>query len=566
MIQEAIKKSMKFDPFITNSRIIAVVLALVSLAGLPVCKTPAEGQLAQRVEKVRQELERLDPAMGDWQGSWISKDGTETPLVAQVIALGDRKYQANLFEEFDRPNPPIAVLKGQFEGPDPKVHLKGQSEAGSYCKTQWQGIINLNPEGNFTGTFKGPKQGRFMMRKIFRLPPTLGAKPPAGAIVLFDGTNFDQWEHPRGVRGVNQLGGFISLSEIVGGENCAAYLRSRIWSEKQQQAVLESASDDGIKAWLNGQLVHANNVKRTCFRWGMEDRVNVTLKQGWNELMLKVVNYTGDWAATARLVAGGKPPDTVRLKNIGEADLHGQSKQGTRKYLQKNDDYLTEWQVSGPYRQEGKSGEEIFDIAFAPEDPNAKDVLWRSIDRSEFDTNQVRWKLVNGAMEVRPGSTSIITKRKFTDFKVHVEFRTPFMPEPGEQGRGNSGVFPQARYEVQILDSYGLLERNEFYCGGLFGTGPPSVNMCAPQMHWQTYDITYHAPRFDRFGRKIKHARMTVIHNGVKIHDDVQLYRQGGAPLDSNFTEPGGLMLQEHGARVQFANIWLVELPEETDN
>jgi len=173
--------------------------------------------------------------------------------------------------------------------------------------------------------------------------------------------------------------------------------------------------------------------------------------------------------------------------------------------------------------------------------------------------DKVQWKLVGGAMEVTRGAGSIVTRKKFTDFKLHLEFRTPFMPDARGQGRGNSGVYLQGRYEVQILDSYGL-EGKDNECGGIYSVAAPLVNMCAPPMQWQTYDITFYAPRFDNNGQKIKNARLTVLHNGVKIHENVEIPKPTGGALDSNIAEPGGICLQDHGNPVQFRNIWLVEL------
>ena len=173
------------------------------------------------------------------------------------------------------------------------------------------------------------------------------------------------------------------------------------------------------------------------------------------------------------------------------------------------------------------------------------------------DNEPVQWKLVDGAMEVTR-SGSLITKRKFSDFKLHMEFRTPFMPEARGQGRGNSGVYLQGRYEVQILDSYAL-EGLHNECGGIYKVARPQENMCAPPMQWQSYDITFHAPRFDAAGNKTADARVTVLHNGVKIHDNVEIPKPTTAALDNNITEPGGVYLQDHGNPVQYRNIWLVE-------
>jgi hypothetical protein len=184
---------------------------------------------------------------------------------------------------------------------------------------------------------------------------------------------------------------------------------------------------------------------------------------------------------------------------------------------------------------------------------------WKRIGKKSGDQS-LQWKLVKpDAMEVRPRSGSMITKSQFADVMLHVEFRTPFMPDARDQKRGNSGVYLHGRYEVQVLDSYGL-EGMDNECGGIYKVAPPVVNMCAPPMQWQTYDITFHAPRFDSTGKIIRDARMTVIHNGVKIHDNVKISKATQASLGDDITRRGGIYLQDHGNPVQYRNIWLVEL------
>jgi hypothetical protein len=534
MLPEVKRENGKRRFFITRSQMVTSVSILFLCLALPCCTGPAMNQPGS----TKKATENIDPAMGDWQGSCKTNDGAKSPLVAQVIALGKGEYRANLLAEFDKRIPPIAVLNGRRVGA--KVRFSGRAKQGTYGGTEWWAVI----EGDkFTGKFRGRKTGSFVMEKIVRLSPTLGAKPPAGALVLFDGKDFDQWEH------LKKPAGLINLASIIGGNDCAAYLRTNVWSAKEQEAILELGSDDGVKVWLNGQLVHANNVMRGIGPG--QDKVKVTLKQGWNTLMLKVTQGGGDWAACVRLVG----TDGKKLHNIGER-YKGKD---TREYLDKNDGYLTVWSVSGPYRQEGKDGGEIFDVAFAPERPDAKGVKWEAVERSPFQKKSVQWKIVNDAMEIKPGSGSIVTKKKSTDFKLHLEFRTPFMPEARGQDRGNSGVYLQGRYEVQILDSYGL-EGRDNECGGIYKVGGPRVNMCAAPMQWQTYDITFHAPRFDNNGRKKEEACVTVYHNGVKIHDKVEIPKPTGGALDNNVTQPGGIYLQDHGNPVQFRNIWLVEL------
>jgi len=191
---------------------------------------------------------------------------------------------------------------------------------------------------------------------------------------------------------------------------------------------------------------------------------------------------------------------------------------------------------------------------------NGKDFKeWKHTSKKEGE-DEVKWELVDGAMEVKKGTASIITRKQFTDVRLHVEFRTPFMPDARGQGRGNSGVYLQGRYEVQVLDSYGL-EGKSNECGGIYGVAPSLVNMCAPPTQWQTYDITFRAPRFDGAGNRISNPTfLTVFHNGVKVHDKTEVRGPTTSSLGGKAADPGGIYLQNHGNAVQYRNIWLVEL------
>jgi hypothetical protein len=177
------------------------------------------------------------------------------------------------------------------------------------------------------------------------------------------------------------------------------------------------------------------------------------------------------------------------------------------------------------------------------------------------DGKDIGWKLFDGAMKSVPESGSIMTKQTFRDFKLHVEFKTPQMPADVKgEGRGNSGVYIQRRYEVQILDSYGL-EPKKNECGSLYEFRAPDKNVCRMPGRWQSYDIIFHAARFDG-NRKIKNARITIWHNGVLIHNDVELENKTGAGRPEG-PEPGPILLQEHGNEVSFRNIWIVPLQGE---
>ena len=153
-----------------------------------------------------------------------------------------------------------------------------------------------------------------------------------------------------------------------------------------------------------------------------------------------------------------------------------------------------------------------------------------------------------------------ITKMAVNDFRLHIEFRLPYMPHATGQGRGNSGVYIQQRYEVQVLDSFGL-EGVANECGGLYRQQAPDVNMCLPPLVWQTYDIWFTAARFDELGNKIANARITLLHNGVAIHDRREIVAKTGAGKPEG-PEPLPILLQNHGNPVRFRNIWIVLEPE----
>ncbi|MCS7306668.1 MAG: DUF1080 domain-containing protein [Thermoguttaceae bacterium] len=155
------------------------------------------------------------------------------------------------------------------------------------------------------------------------------------------------------------------------------------------------------------------------------------------------------------------------------------------------------------------------------------------------------------------GATS---KQKFDSCTIHLEFRTPFMPYARGQDRGNSGVYVQGRYEVQILDSFGL-EGLDNECGAIYGVARPKVNMCFPPLSWQTYDIEFQAAKWHN-GQMVQRPRMTVRHNGVVIHENVELpFATRAAPLPEG-PEKGPLFLQDHGCPVRFRNIWVLPKPE----
>lgn len=327
---------------ITTLLITSCLLTLASL------RADAQSAPAKKVEKpINYVLAQPDPMVGDWQG-----DGG---IVAQVYKGKDGQYQANLLTTFDTESNLIAVLQGT-----------SSADGMDFTGGDWNGVIK---DSQFSGSDGNKK---FNLTHVNRVSPTLGAKPPPGAIVLFDGSNLNAWAKKAG------------------------------------------------KDWLT-------------------------------------------------------------------------------------------------------------------EDGSAK------------------WKLVDGAVEIVPGTDCIITHQKFGDCHLHVEFRNICAP-------AKSAVFLETRYEVNINESYGRLEGTT--SGGLDNTSkdvPPRVRPSLPPLSWQTFDIDFTAPRFDAFGKKTANATMTVLLNGVMLCDHKELDVPFGAAGRLGEAPTGPLMLQDHTTPAQFRNIWLVE-------
>lgn len=158
---------------------------------------------------------------------------------------------------------------------------------------------------------------------------------------------------------------------------------------------------------------------------------------------------------------------------------------------------------------------------------------------------------------VRDGDA--VTRESFSDFQLHIEFLCPSMPEHAGQAKGNSGVYLHGRYEIQVLDSFGE-QAADNGCGGIYGIAKPLVNASRPAEEWQTYDIIFRAPRFDEADALIEKPRVTVIHNGIVIHNNLELPSVTGGAIGSDMPAAGPIMLQDHGDAVRYRNIWLRRL------
>ncbi len=187
---------------------------------------------------------------------------------------------------------------------------------------------------------------------------------------------------------------------------------------------------------------------------------------------------------------------------------------------------------------------------------------WESADSAG---KPVKWLVRDGYMEVVAGAGNIRTKRGFGSAQLHIEWRAP-LPATGEgQDRGNSGVFLMSHYEIQVLDSYHNDTYADGQAGAIYGQTPPLVNASRPPGQWQTYDIVFHRPVFGADGAVVRPASVTVLHNGVLVHDNdvitgwtvhhqVATYRPHPDRLP--------LLLQDHAHPVRYRNIWIRELPD----
>ncbi len=168
------------------------------------------------------------------------------------------------------------------------------------------------------------------------------------------------------------------------------------------------------------------------------------------------------------------------------------------------------------------------------------------------------WTVRDGYAEVRPGNGDILTKETFADYQLHVEFWLPLMPQAQGQARANSGVYNQGRIEVQVLDSHGQPPRDN-EAGGIYRVATPLRNASKPAERWQSYDIAYRAPRFGPDGKQTEKGRITVLFNGLLIHNNVGFDGQvTTAGLPGDLTKPGPILLQDHGNLVRFRNIWIL--------
>lgn len=206
------------------------------------------------------------------------------------------------------------------------------------------------------------------------------------------------------------------------------------------------------------------------------------------------------------------------------------------------------------------------DAGSATKAPSDAIVLFDGKDLSQWENAKTgaaaAWTVSGGAITVKPKTGDIKTKEKFEDIQLHIEWRTPTTITGDGQGRGNSGIFFQERYELQVLDNYTNVTYSNGQAGSIYKQLIPLVNASRKPGEWQTYDVVFTAPRFNSDGTLASPARITVFHNGVLVQNNVELkgsteyigqpqYKQHGA---------ASIQLQDHGNLVSFRNIWVRKL------
>jgi hypothetical protein len=193
--------------------------------------------------------------------------------------------------------------------------------------------------------------------------------------------------------------------------------------------------------------------------------------------------------------------------------------------------------------------------------PSDAIVLFDGKDLSKWTDQKngpAKWKIENGYMEVN-GTGNIATKESFGDCQLHLEWATPSEVKGEGQGRGNSGVFLQGRYEIQVLDSYNNKTYFHGQAGSVYKQHAPLVNASRKPGEWQTYDIIYHAPKFSDDGKVTEPGRVTVLQNGVLVQDNAEIYggtsHMGAPKYEKHGKAP--LQLQDHHNPVRYRNIWI---------
>jgi hypothetical protein len=247
------------------------------------------------------------------------------------------------------------------------------------------------------------------------------------------------------------------------------------------------------------------------------------------------------------LPGDGYRPDTSRKEALGSRQGDVVRAEGDNFKVELSSDHASVFGLDGQlYGKLARVHRQSPTLGAPP--PDGAVVLFDGSTAEHFENG----RLVQGDLLL----SDCTSRQAFGDHTLHIEFRTPFKPLARGQARGNSGVYIQSRYEIQVLDSFGL-EARDNHGGGIYQVAAPRVNMSYPPLSWQTYDVDFTAARYDDQGEKVANARVTIRHNGVLIHEDLEL-PQHTPGRDVEGPSDGPLYLQGHGNPVVFRNIWVV--------
>lgn len=197
--------------------------------------------------------------------------------------------------------------------------------------------------------------------------------------------------------------------------------------------------------------------------------------------------------------------------------------------------------------------------------PSGAVILFDGKDTSEWvhrrSGEPCKWRVENGELVVTANTADIVTKREFSSYRLHLEFWLPLEADHRDQARANSGVYNQGRWEIQILD----LWKNSTYpmggCGAIYAQKDPDKDAIKPPGWWNTYDFVFRAARFKEDGSVASQPRISVWHNGIRIHNDVELKGTATtAGLEGPMPHAGPILLQNHGSAIRFRNIWIVPM------
>ncbi len=197
--------------------------------------------------------------------------------------------------------------------------------------------------------------------------------------------------------------------------------------------------------------------------------------------------------------------------------------------------------------------------------PSDAIILFNGSDISQWETKSggpAKWKVSNGIMTAVKGAGNISTKLKFEDFQLHAEWMVPVKTAESKENNGNSGIYLQGLYEVQIWNSYEVPLYANGQAGSIYKQSPPLVNATRKPGEWNVYDVIYTAPRFKENGALFSPARVTVTHNGVVIQNNTEITGSTVYIGNPRYTPhgKGPILLQDHGDAVSYRNIWIREL------